>query len=153
MKTFKDYVTGAESLDEAGFVVQVAVRDARKANDLAQDSYRGLYKNDGSDVFIFKKESDKEDFESELLDMELEIIEESVMNEKDLEEFSKVKPIIDKDMKQIRDNLIEDTKTINKVWRTLNSHASEVNPRSLKSIQEIEELLNRSLRLIKILTN
>ena len=69
------------------------------------------------------------------------------------EEFSKIIPLIDKDMKQIRDNLIEDTKTINNVWRTLNSNPGDVNPRSLKSIKEIEELLNRSLRLIKILTN
>ncbi len=64
MKSFKEYLNEAQK-----YKVEVEVRDASKANDLARDSYRGLYKNDGSNVFIFKKESDKEDFESDLLDM------------------------------------------------------------------------------------
>lgn len=81
MKTFKEYLNEQKQLDEAGFAVEVSVRDSRQANDLAQDSYRGLYKNDGSNVFVFKKESDKEDFVNDLLDMNLEILEESAINE------------------------------------------------------------------------
>ena len=65
-------------LNEAqNYTVKVEVRDAREANELARNSYRGLYKNDGSDVFIFKKESDKEDFENDLLDMELSVLKEA----------------------------------------------------------------------------
>jgi hypothetical protein len=83
MKSFKEYV-GCALTEAQNFTVKVEVRDARKANDLAQDSYRGLYKNDGSDVFIFKNESDKEDFENDLLDMKLGIIKESVKKGSDL---------------------------------------------------------------------
>lgn len=74
---------GALNEDELGeakeFKVIVSVRDARKANDLASDSYRGLYKNDGSDVFIFKKEDDMEDFKNDLEDLDLEVINESTL--------------------------------------------------------------------------
>ena len=73
MKSFKEYVAGA--LTEAQkYTVQVEVRDARKANDLAQDSYRGLYKNDGSDVFIFKNDDDKESFIDELEENGLKVV-------------------------------------------------------------------------------
>ena len=94
MKSFKDYVDGA--LTEAqNYTVTVEVRDARKANDLAQDSYRGLYKNDGSDVFVFKKESDKEDFESDLLDNGLSVLKESALT------FDRVTPLDSKGRKAI----------------------------------------------------
>lgn len=76
MKSFKEYA-GVALTEAQNYTVKVEVRDARKANDLAQDSYRGLYKNDGSNVFVFKKESDKEDFENDLLDMELAVLKES----------------------------------------------------------------------------
>ena len=62
------------SLDE-GYEVEVAVRDARKANDIAQDMFRGSFKNDGSNVFVFKKEEDMEDFLAELETAGLEVLE------------------------------------------------------------------------------
>lgn len=55
-----------ESLTEAKYEVEVEVRDARAANDLAKDMFRGSYKNDGSNVFIFKNEDDYEEFKDEL---------------------------------------------------------------------------------------
>lgn len=57
------------------YVVQVAVRDASKANDIAKDMFRGTYKNDGSDHFVFKKEDDYEDFLAEMESNGIEVIE------------------------------------------------------------------------------
>jgi len=58
--------------------VEVAVRDARKANDIAKDMFRGAYQNDGSNVFVFKKEDDADEFKYELENQNIEILEESL---------------------------------------------------------------------------
>ena len=134
-----------KELDEASFLIRVSVRDAQKANDLAADSYRGLYKNDGSDVFIYKKESDKEDFESELLDMKLEILDESAINEED---FSKIKPLMDKNIDQIRKNLFEDSKTISKVRRTIINADRKGTLHSIKPLQEVEQLMDKARQIL-----
>lgn len=70
MKTFKEFLTEQYS-------VEVEIRDAAKANDFANDAYRGKYRNDGSNVFVFKKKSDMEDFIDELSDIGIEALTES----------------------------------------------------------------------------
>lgn len=75
MKTFKEF------LNEAKYEVEVSVRDARKANDIAKDMFRGAYKNDGSNVFIFKSEDDMYEFADELDSAGIEMIEEATQPE------------------------------------------------------------------------
>jgi ribosomal protein S8E len=70
-----------EGLTEAKYEVEVEVRDARAANDLAKDMFRGSYKNDGSNVFIFKNEDDYEDFKYELENAGLKLMEQTQVNE------------------------------------------------------------------------
>jgi len=70
-----------ESLTEAKYEVEVEVRDARAANDLAKDMFRGSYKNDGSNVFIFKNEDDYEDFKYELENAGLKLMEQTQVDE------------------------------------------------------------------------
>lgn len=65
MKSFKEFLNEQTSLSEANEVT-VSVKDARKANDIAKDMFRGEYKNDGSNVYVFKKEDAKSDFVAEL---------------------------------------------------------------------------------------
>lgn len=72
MKSFKEFLKEQSKINEA-YEVTVSVRDARKANDIGKDMFRGEYKNDGSNVFIFKKEDAKDDFVAELEKQRLEI--------------------------------------------------------------------------------
>jgi hypothetical protein len=69
MKTMKQFLN--EEKDE--YKVTVTVRDARKANDIAKDMFRGSYKNDGSNVFIFKSEDDQFEFADALDNAGLEM--------------------------------------------------------------------------------
>ena len=69
MKSLKQFLN--EEKDE--YKVTVTVRDARKANDIAKDMFRGSYKNDGSNVFIFKSEDDQYEFADVLDNAGLEI--------------------------------------------------------------------------------
>jgi len=69
MKSMKQFLN--EEKDE--YKVTVTVRDARKANDIAKDMFRSSYKNDGSNVFIFKSEDDQFEFEDALDNAGLEI--------------------------------------------------------------------------------
>lgn len=83
-----------ESLTEAKYEVEVEVRDARAANDLAKDMFRGSYKNDGSNVFIFKNEDDYEEFKDELEAAGLKLMEslnEAVSIDK---EFMKISSMV-----------------------------------------------------------
>ena len=68
--------------------------------------------------------------------------------ELDEEDFSQIKPLIDKDIKQIRDNLFEDSKTISKVWRTFNAYPGDVDPRVLKSLKEVEQLMDKARQIL-----
>ena len=69
MKSLKQFLN--EEKDE--YKVTVTVRDARKANDIAKDMFRSSYKNDGSNVFIFKSEDDQYEFADVLDNAGLEI--------------------------------------------------------------------------------
>jgi len=69
MKSMKQFLN--EEKDE--YKVTVTVRDARKANDIAKDMFRSSYKNDGSNVFIFKSEDDQYEFADVLDNAGLEI--------------------------------------------------------------------------------
>ena len=62
-----------ESTDLIEATVSVSVRDARTANEIARDMFRGEYKTDGSNNFVFKKKSAAEDFEAELRKQNIEI--------------------------------------------------------------------------------
>lgn len=53
MKTFKDQVSEAKK-----FEIRVELGSARKAQEALNDELRGTYKQDGSDVFVFKREDD-----------------------------------------------------------------------------------------------
>lgn len=74
MKSFKDFLIESQ-LNEA-YEVEVSVSHARKAFDIAKDMFRGEYKNDGSNVYIFKKEDVKDDFIAELDKQGIEYSEE-----------------------------------------------------------------------------
>jgi len=63
-----------ETLTESK-TIEVSVRDARKANDIASDAFRGEYKNDGSTIFVFKKSSAADDFRAELENQDIELME------------------------------------------------------------------------------
>jgi hypothetical protein len=67
MKTFKEFLT------EAKHEVEVSVRDAKAANELAKDMFRVEYKNDDSTIFIFKKSDAKDDFVAALKKQNIEI--------------------------------------------------------------------------------
>ena len=58
--------------------VEVSVRDARKANDIASDMFRGEYKTDGSNTFVFKKADAADDFRAELKKQRIELLEGTV---------------------------------------------------------------------------
>jgi len=66
-----------EALDESTLSIEVSVRDARKANEILRDNGNIKYKNDGSNVFIFKKKSSYEDALEAFGNLEIEIIVES----------------------------------------------------------------------------
>ena len=65
---------GESTLTESK-TVEVSVRDARKANDIAQDMFRGEYKTDGSNSFIFKKSDAADDFKAELKKQKIQLDE------------------------------------------------------------------------------
>ena len=44
------------------YEVDVEIRDARAAGDIARDMFRGLYKTDGSNAFIFQDEETRDEF-------------------------------------------------------------------------------------------
>ena len=58
-------VAGSRTVKEST-TVEVSVRDARKANDIAKDMFRGEYKMDGSNSFVFKNADAASDFRAEL---------------------------------------------------------------------------------------
>jgi len=72
-----------QTLTEAT-TVEVSVRDARKANDVAKDMFRGEYKNDGSNAFMFKDSRAADDFMAELQKqgLEVELAESKKLTEK-----------------------------------------------------------------------
>jgi len=74
MKSFKEFLS--ESRLTEAYKVEISVSHARKANDIAKDMFRGEYKNDGSNVYVFKKEDVKDDFVSELDKQGIEYSEE-----------------------------------------------------------------------------
>jgi len=55
--------------------VDVSARHARKANDIASDMFRGEYKTDGSNSFVFKKADAADDFRAELEKQKVELME------------------------------------------------------------------------------
>jgi hypothetical protein len=77
MKSFKEFLVEQTQIDEK-YEVEVSVRDARKAQDIAQDMFRGTYKNKGSNVYVFKKEDDYEDFVDTLKQHKIEILKEQI---------------------------------------------------------------------------
>lgn len=77
MKSFKEFLVEQKQIDEK-YEVEVSVRDARKAQDIAQDMFRGTYKNKGSNVYVFKKEDDYEDFVDTLKQHKIEILKEQI---------------------------------------------------------------------------
>lgn len=77
MKSFKEFLVEQKQIDEK-YEVEVSVRDARKAQDIAQDMFRGTYKNKGSNVYVFKKEDDYEDFVDTLEKHKIEILKEQL---------------------------------------------------------------------------
>jgi hypothetical protein len=62
-----------ESTDLTESTVSVSVRDARLANEIARDMFRGEYKNDGTTNFVFKKNDAAEDFRAELSKRNVEV--------------------------------------------------------------------------------
>lgn len=64
------------------------------------------------------------------------------------EDFSQIKPLIENDIKRIRANLFEDSKTLDKVLSALNAYASDVDPRSIKSIREVEQLMDKARKIL-----
>jgi len=64
---------GESTLTES--TVNVSVRDAKKANDIAQDMFRGEYKTDGSNSFVFKKGDAADDFKAELKKQKIQLDE------------------------------------------------------------------------------
>ena len=70
-----------EFMNEAKYEVEVEVRDASKANSIAKDMFRGLYKNNGSNSFVFKSQDDHDEFKDELSDMGIKLLESVEMNE------------------------------------------------------------------------
>lgn len=77
MKSFKEFLVEQKQIDEK-YEVEVSVRDARKAQDIAQDMFRGTYKNKGSNVYVFKKEDDYEDFVDTLKQHKIEVLKEQI---------------------------------------------------------------------------
>ena len=69
--------------------VEVTLRDARKANDIAQDMFRGEYKTDGSNTFVFKKSDAADDFRAELEKQRIELLEETKPKSGDREAYKK----------------------------------------------------------------
>ena len=79
IKTYEQFLNeNKESIDEAKHYIEVAVRDARKANDHLHDMHRGQYKTDGSNYYIFKKEDDAYDALTHLKDMNVEILDTNI---------------------------------------------------------------------------
>lgn len=75
-------------MEEGKNRVEVSVRDARKADEIARDMFRGAYKQTGgSNVWEFKKKSDLEDFIIELENQGIEILDESTEVEIEKEEL------------------------------------------------------------------
>lgn len=71
-----------EEILEAKNEVEVSLRDARKAVDLAKDMFRGEYKMDGSNVFVFKNKEAKQNFMTQLKKHKLELNEEDQLTSK-----------------------------------------------------------------------
>jgi len=66
---------GEETLTESK-TVEVSPSSARKANDIAKDMFRGEYKTDGSNSFVFKKADAADDFRAELEKQKVELNED-----------------------------------------------------------------------------
>ena len=81
MKSLKEF------LAEAKYEVEVSVRDARKADNIARDQFRGTYKETGySNTWVFKKKSDWEDFVVTLEDEGIEILSGGLDESKQINE-------------------------------------------------------------------
>lgn len=118
-----------ESLTEAKYEVEVEVRDARAANDLAKDMFRGSYKNDGSNVFIFKNEDDYEEFKDELENAGLKLLESQLNEAVKDREFSNLS------------KMVSDTKSS---WRDIRNQALKqgLDRKTIESLDDqIEDLL------------
>ena len=76
MIKFESQAAESEHTDSA--TVNVSVRDAGQANEIARDLFRGEYENDGSDNFVFKDSTIAEEFKNELRKQGLEVSEASV---------------------------------------------------------------------------
>lgn len=72
MKSFKEFLTEKKK----SYEVTVSVKDARKTLDVAKDMFRGEYKTDGSNSFIFKDEDTYQDFIKQLKKSGIEVQED-----------------------------------------------------------------------------
>ena len=69
--------------------VEVSPRDARKANDIASDMFRGEYENDGSNTFVFDDDETADEFRAELEKQRIELLEETKPKSGDREAYKK----------------------------------------------------------------
>ena len=132
MKSFKEYVTMNEKASvKKGYDLKVGDVILYGREDTPH-KVTGKPKQDGPGYWVevlnlSNKKKDRIYVDSgdtvTMNEKYLEDLEDEVeLNEED---FSKIKPLIDKDIKQIRDNLFEDSKTISKVQRTFNAYPGE----------------------------
>jgi len=77
-----------ESVNE-NTTVEVSPRDARKANDIASDMFRGEYENDGSNTFVFDDDETADEFRAELEKQRIELLEETKPKSGDREAYKK----------------------------------------------------------------
>ena len=139
MKTFKDFISG---VNEAKFKKgdKVTILNAKTYDVFAGKEVEGTVMGlMGKDTVMV--DTGKGQINVDIKDV---VLNESDVNEED---FSKLKPLIDKDVKQIRDNLFADSKTIGKVIRTLNAQ-SDVDPKLVKSFKEVEDTLDKARQLL-----
>jgi hypothetical protein len=74
------------------YTIEVAVRDARKANEILQDMFRNDYKTKGSNVFVFKDEETAYDAGMTLMAQEVEVTKENVGLDESVNESRKDAP-------------------------------------------------------------
>jgi hypothetical protein len=127
MKLFKDF------LNEAKYEVEVEVRDASKANTIAKDMFRGSYKNNGSNSFVFKTEDDYDEFKDEMEKQGIALLE-STLKEKD--DSKNMKNKITKEVKLMRESLFESSNMLSRLANAMGD--MDADKKDIKNIKEAE---------------
>lgn len=160
MKTFKDYVTMNETKDnmiKTGEALteafkkgdSVTIKNAKSYDAMMKDTVQGTVIGAMGGKVMVKVGSGQLNVDpKDLMLAEDSDVEDEVDRELNEEDFSKIMSLIDKDIKQIRDNLFEDSKTIGKVRRTIINADRKGTLHNIKPLQEVEQLMDKARRIL-----